>query len=271
MRQLGLDFITVLGMPPVEYVHLAADLGFSSIGLGLDPLPPNPHNYPAWTLRDPNLRRETKVALNDRGISLAVGEGFWVFPKADIRARASDLELMAELGAERINILSIDRDRDRSFDQLATLVEMADAIGLQSTVEFVPMLVISDLKTALDLIKHCGSPNLRLLLDAMHLTRSGASAADIAALDSNLIGYAQISDCKLGSSVEAYAQQAGADRLPPGEGDLPLADFIKALPKNYPLGLEIPMASAAQAGEGPRTRIQRCVDARRALLATIDQ
>ena len=42
---LGIEFLTVFGLHPVEFVHLAADLGCRHIGIGLSPLPINPHRY----------------------------------------------------------------------------------------------------------------------------------------------------------------------------------------------------------------------------------
>jgi hypothetical protein len=35
MNRLGLEMLTLLGMPPVEHVRLAADLGCVSISTGL--------------------------------------------------------------------------------------------------------------------------------------------------------------------------------------------------------------------------------------------
>jgi len=54
----------VFGLPPVEFVNLAADLGCQCISAGLTALPYNPHGYRAYSLRDDsNLRREMKAAM----------------------------------------------------------------------------------------------------------------------------------------------------------------------------------------------------------------
>ena len=64
MDRLALEFICVLGMPPVAYVELAAKLGIKRIGFAPSPIAANPHGYPAWDLRtDPALLGETKAAL----------------------------------------------------------------------------------------------------------------------------------------------------------------------------------------------------------------
>lgn len=268
MDRVGIEFITVFGLPPVEFVHLAADLGCRHIGLGLAPLFETPLNHPRWSLRDdPALRRELASALSDRGVSISLGEGFLILPEADIRHRAPDLDTLGELGARRINACSIDPDRSRSFDQLAALVEMAEAVGLETTLEFAPILAIPDLPTALAALDHVGRPGFRLLIDTLHLARAGLGPEDVAALDPSRIGYAQLCDAMLAFTPESYLKEAQFQRLPPGAGELPLREVLAALPRDIVIGLEVPMLAQAQAGVPPQERVGRCVEAARSLLA----
>jgi len=66
--------------------------------------------------------------------------------------------------------------------------------------------------------------------------------------------------------IEPYMEEALHERRAPGDGDLPLRDFLQAAPRDIPIGLEIPIRSEALAGIGPRDRMGRCVAAARALL-----
>lgn len=269
--RIGIEFISVLGLPPVQFVELAADLGCRRIGLALAPILQNHLDYPVWSLReDASLRREMSAAMADRAVAISLGDGFLIRPGADIRAAASDMDLMRNLGAARLNVVSIDPDRGRGLDQLAAFAEMAEARGLEATLEFVPGLPIGDLPTAMAAIAHVGKPNFRVLIDAMHLFRSGASAADVAALDPALIGYAQLCDVPLISRFDNYADEARYERLPPGEGELPLFDLIAALPRDTVVGLEIPMLNDAKTGAGPLQRMSRCVAAAQELLSRLD-
>lgn len=265
--RIAIEFISVMAMPPVEFVHLAADLDCRHIGLALAPISANPHNYPAWSLRDDRaLLRQTIGALGERGVSVSLGEGFLVRPGADVRDMGSDLEIMRELGAVRVNTLSIDPDRSRSLDQIALFAEMASALGFEATLEFLPGLDIGNLESALLAVRHVGRPDFRLLIDVMHLIRSGSSAADLAALDPEMIGYVQLCDVPLVSKHASYGEEARDDRLPPGRGELPLRAILSAVPEDVIVGLEVPMLSAAKAGIGPRERLQECVEATRKLL-----
>src|SRR5579862_2646319 len=102
MTSLSLDSLSVFGMPPVAFVDLAADLGCQYVSMAPAPGDCNPHDYPAWSLRDDrSLRRDLIAALAARGLSISIGEGPFVFPDRDVADFAADVELMAELGAPR--------------------------------------------------------------------------------------------------------------------------------------------------------------------------
>ena len=96
----------------------------------------------------------------------------------------------------------------------------------------------------------------------------GRKPAQIAALDPALIGYAQLCDAPLVSKAASYADEARHERLPPGEGELPLLDFVSVLPRDVIVGLEIPMLRQAERGVSPHDRLIGCVQGARDLLAT---
>jgi sugar phosphate isomerase/epimerase len=265
MSRLGIDFISVFGLPPVDFVNLAADLGCGYISLGLMPNDRNPHGYPAYSLADPALQRELKAALRDRGVALGNTEGFFVLPGRDVADYAPALDMMAGLGTERINTIGLDPDQGRCFDQLAALAELAGARGVQTTLEFVIGCPIGDLPSAVAAWRHVGRPDFKLLIDPMHLMRSGSGAADVAALEPGTVGYAQLCDCTRVAKDQMH--EARYERMVPGEGELPLGALVAALPRDVPIGLEIPQLSLAEAGVGPQERLGRCVAAARELLA----
>jgi sugar phosphate isomerase/epimerase len=272
MERLGIEFLSVFGMPPVEFVNLAADLGCRYISSGLGPAPYDPPTYPPFSLKDdPALRREMIVAMRDRDVSISLGEGMLVHPDSDVRDRAPDLEIMAELGVHRINTLSLDPEWNRSIDQFGMVVDMATAAGMETTMETSPGFTPQDLPTALEVIRAVGRPNFRLLVDTMHIVRGGATAADLAALDPDTVGYVQLSDVPLiPSGSSSYYEEAMFDRMVPGTGELPLLDILAALPRDLVIGIEVPNRAQAQAGLSPYERLGQCVAAARALLAQLD-
>lgn len=270
MSRLGIEMLTLLGMPPVEYVRLAGELGCVEVSTGLAGLPLSMFGlpdefYPPWSLRDdPALRREMKAAIADTGVKIGLAEGFRASAGDDIRACAADLDLFAELGALRLNAICMEDDLAMAKDKLAVLAEMAGERGMVFTIEFFPPTGITSLGAALEVIGHIGKGKARLLLDTMHLFRSGGTVAQVAALDPDLIGYVQLSDSRMAPWDETYMQTAMFARDVPGEGELPLRELIAALPKDVTISLEVPRLEALRSGP-PRNHAARCVAAARAL------
>lgn len=267
MNRLGIELLSVFGMNPVEHVALAADLGCTFISTGLTQLPFNPHGYAPWSLRDDAaLRRRLIAVMRDRGVSISLGEGFIIRPGIEMADFAADMEIMAELGAAYVNAASMDPDVSRTADQCAVLAELAGQQGIISTIELVPGSAAGNLAEALAIVRHVNRPDFRLLLDSMHVFRSGGTVEALQALDPVHIGYAQLCDVPMPASGQDYMREAMFGRLVPGKGDLPLAGFLAALPPDIPIGLEVPMLAQAEAGISPRERLQPAVDATRALL-----
>src|SRR5215207_5428887 len=99
INRLGIEMLTVLGMPPVDHVRLAGELGCVGISTGLTGLPLTMFGitdfapYPMWSLRDdPALRRETIAAMRDCGVHIALGEGFRARSDGDVRDFLGDLD-----------------------------------------------------------------------------------------------------------------------------------------------------------------------------------
>lgn len=267
LDNLSLEFISVFALPPVSHVDLAADLGCRFISLRLEPLPYNPEGYSLWSLRqDASLRRNTRAALVDRGIDISLAEGFAVRADKDVRALEADLDLFAELGAQRIATLGMDPDAARCLDQFAQLAEMAGARGIGTQLEFVPYRTIGNLDIALAAWRHVGRSDFQLTIDTMHFARSGGTPEALQSADRRAIGYAQLCDAALISPYTDYMEEACMDRRIPGEGELPLLEILRALPPVPVIGIEVPMLARAEAGQGPRERMTNAFAAARALL-----
>lgn len=271
MSELGIEFISVFGMPPVEFVELAAELGCPNISLGLSQMEYNPHDYPRYSLiEDAALRREIKAALAANGVTISLGENLPVQPGVDSRDewRAS-LDVLSEFGVRRINSVSFEADPGRNVEQYGLLAEVTAEYGVAPLIEFVPIFGIPDLPTALEVIRQVDRPNLGLIVDTMHVGRTGASTDALRAIPPELVGYVQLCDAPLRSDRD-YMDEAMHERMAPGEGELPLADYLRALPRDRIVSLEIPQRSLADAGVGPRERLGNCVSRARELLRTLD-
>ncbi|OMC18568.1 sugar phosphate isomerase/epimerase [Mycobacterium sp. SP-6446] len=267
MTELAVGFLSVFALPPVEFVGVAADLGCRHISTIVQGQPLVPLGFRPFSLKDPAERKELRAAMNDRGVTITLGDGFLVLPGADMRDFRSDLDTLAELGVPRINVVSLDPDLSHTFDQFAALTELGAQRDIETNVEPVPGLTVGDLPTAVAALEHVGRPDFRLLIDTMHLVRSGSGAADLSALEPGHIGYAQLNDTTLAPRLDNYMEEAMYERMVPGEGELPLRDILAALPPDIVIELEVPRRSLALAGVGPIDRLRPCVAAARRLLA----
>lgn len=280
MDRLGIEFISAMGMRPDDMVRMVADLGVSSLSISPQPITDNPHGYPAWNLvGDEALMKATKQALADCNVRVAQAEGFLIMPGVEVSASEPWLDAAAELSAPMINSVAIEPDRTRALDQFAALAEMAGKRGMKTMVEFMPMMIDpGNLVQALAFIADSGADSGRVMLDAMHYYRSGSQTSELAESDLSRIGYVQLCDVPMPQpgggtpeeTMQAYGEEARHNRLCPGEGDLPLADFLAALPRDLPVGLEVPMLAKAQAGTSPGEALKPCVEAAQNLLSGLD-
>jgi sugar phosphate isomerase/epimerase len=268
--RLGIEALSVFGLPPVEFVQLAADLGCRYITIFLQTATSVPLGYPPFSLRDDvALRKNILAAMDHCGVTISLGDGFIVLPGADMRSFRGDLDVLSELGVPRINVVSLDPDRSHTFDQFARLAELAAQRQIETVIEPVPGLTVGDLPTAVAALNHIARPDVRLLIDTMHLVRSGSNAHDLGAVDPCLIGYAQLNDTTLKPASGHYAEEAMYERMVPGEGELPLPEIVAALPGDIVIGLEVPRRSQALSGVEPIDRLRPCVEAARALMSAV--
>ena len=270
MSCLGIEFISVFGMPPVQLIELAAELGCQHITTAPQPIDYNPEHFSKFNfVEDAALRRETKAALKANDISISLGEGLVVLPNLDTQtAYAAALDAFAEIGIPRLNLCAMEPDRARAFDEMAKLAEMAAARGMVCVVEYAPVFAAKDLAAGLAALRHIGRDDCKILVDTMHAGRTGTSLAELSAIGDK-IGYIQLCDAPRVPVIPNYIEEAMFQRRVPGGGEMPLLALLTALPRNLVIGLEVPLRDQAEAGVTAKDRMRRCVAAARALLAQL--
>jgi sugar phosphate isomerase/epimerase len=266
--RLSIEFISGLGLPPAQFVALAARLGCRAIGLAPTPITGPLAGQESWTLRDnPALQAELKTALSEHGVTISLGEGFLIMPGRAIANAQADIAMMAELGAARLNVVVLEPDRPRALEEFGQFAEMAHRHGLPVTVEFMPAMALASLSQSLDFLRDVAAANAGVMVDAMHLFASGGTVAELAAAPPELILYAQLCDARLAGFYDGYFDDARCNRPAPGTGVLPLADFVAALPAACPIGLELPMLALAETGTPLDALLSSAIATARALLA----
>jgi sugar phosphate isomerase/epimerase len=184
-----------------------------------------------------------------RGIRLSNVSAYQFYPDVTWDHVAPAIDAAATLRAPIVVANGFDPDLGRFTGMLARYCEAAAAANIRVALEFLPYSAVRSLDDALRVIAETGAPNAGILLDALHLDRSGGVPADIARIPRERIVFAQLCDARRWSgprSDEALLTEARSARLPAGTGDLPLYDFLDALPHGTEIEYEVARADLAK-------------------------
>jgi len=247
-RPISLAHLTVLDTSPPELVTVAAAAGFRTIGIRLTATP-SVGVPPYDILSDGPIVRETLRRLADTGVSVLDTEFLRFEPDRPVGVPEGFLEVSARLGAKNVLVMSAEPDEARTIERLGELCDRAAQYGLHVCLEFAVYTGVRTLAHAASLLAKAKRSNASILIDALHFSRSGGVPAHVQQVDPALLRYAQICDAsahKPGpTDTPALIREARTGRLLPGEGVLPLAELVAALPAGAPLAIEAPCRATA--------------------------
>ncbi|MFV0407213.1 MAG: sugar phosphate isomerase/epimerase family protein [Propioniciclava sp.] len=257
---LGLSALTVLDIPPPETVSVAAAAGFDAVGIRVFPA----GDELAWPLiGDTPMLRETRRRFEDTGLICWDIEVLRLREDKTLDEQLSILDAGNALGARYVLVNVNDPDPGRRLDRLNLLSQEAAARGIVLAVEYMIFTEIKTLEAALALVESMDGPAV-VLPDSLHVARSGGTPEELATIPARRLAYAQLCDTvsKPAPATEEDALlEARVGRRFPGSGDLPLTEFVRALPPGTPLSVEAPVRDM------PLT--QRCVAALTSLRSVI--
>src|SRR5262245_52436126 len=186
---LSLAYITVGAAAPVEQIEAAAAAGFDAAGLRIVPL--SHLNIDYGVIGNRERIREINRARERTGVGVFDVEVFTLGEKTDIARLLPALETSAELGASFVQAVSEDPDAARAAATFAALCDAAGRFGLRVSLEFMRFRNLRTVEESLALLVAADRPNGGVLIDALHLARSGGTPAAVAALPRGRIAYMQ--------------------------------------------------------------------------------
>lgn len=255
---LSLAYLTVNGADPLQHIAVAAEAGYQAAGLRI--VPPRHLTGAPSVVGNVPLIREIKRACNDSGIALLDAEVVSLAPTTTRAELQAVVDVASELGFTFIQTVIEDPEQQRAAERLAELADLAAAARMRIALEFMRFRALTDLQLAMRLIRQVGRPNVQVLIDALHLARSGGTPEQVAALSPDSIALAQLCDAPADApSEDLLAQEARTARLYPGDGALPLDALLDALPDGVPLSVEVPNAAYESVSYAVRAR--RAIDA----------
>jgi sugar phosphate isomerase/epimerase len=272
-RPIILHQMSAFGASPLDLIALAADNGCEAISLfafdGASVLPPSNSGltYPAPIT--PDMKAEVQAALVRHDMRIDGIEFFPVTADVDLEHYRPALALGRELGARRAVSHIFILDDALAVDRMGALCDLAAAEGLALTAEFCPLTPGNpSLERARWLVDQIGRDNFGIGLDMLHVVRSGASAADLAALPARYFGIVQICDAHGTEPSNDYFADVH-NRLVPGTGDLPLVDLLNAIPANLPIEVEVPAAHRRAAGASAAQHVRDVIDGARTVIGRL--
>ncbi len=208
---------------PVETLLPAADAaGFRGVGIDW------------FSLRDAERRGVTVESLAESAAALgltwtdlsALGLG----PDADRdeKVAAAMARRCAALGIGLCGlVVSVPLD-DAVYGRIARCAEMFSADGVRLALEFVPYTEVRTLDVGRAVCERVGVEGCGIMVDTLHLMRSGGWAADVTDLDPSELAAVQIADA-VPTVPEDLPGESRETRLLPGEGAFDFPAFAAAL------------------------------------------
>ncbi len=255
---LALHHLSLRDIAPQDLPGIARDVGLSRISVFVAPPSADLDIFPR--VKPGRGLLAFTEACRATGVSVHNIDVFSLGPETRIETFAAALDLGAEIGADRLTALVQDPDLGRAAAISAELSEAAQSRGIKVSIEFMKFSALRSIRAGADFVANAGHPNLSLLVDPLHLMRTGGTISDVQAIDPAFIGAAQFCDGPLSAPANAFAE-AVEDRGIPGEGAFPLADFLAALSEDCPVDIEVPLKRLAEAGLTPLERAQRLLAA----------
>jgi sugar phosphate isomerase/epimerase len=248
-QSLYLCHLGFLHLPPAKFVRVACAAGFSSVGLRTKRAAPGgiEYNY------DPHHADTAHLVsiLDETNSSILYIETFDLKRKTDVQDALPMLEFGQAVGATRLSVSGGDTDFEIVAEKLAELVEIAKPHGISVDLEFMPFHCVKSLSDAIEVVCGYGPTGGHILLDMLHIVRSGTAPLEISQMDPELIGSFQICDGpkEKPATAEALIEEARGNRLLPGFGEFPIKEAMRSLPASVPIGAEVPRPSCSASSD----------------------
>lgn len=236
--------LTLAHVSAPRLVEIAAHAGYDAVTLNVGVGAPGA----AMPATNAPMLREVVSRLADTRLRVHDVAAGRLHQDTEIERFAPIFEAGALLRARYAVVVCEIADESRAVDRFGRLADRAAQHGIALALEFMAYSAVRSLADAIRLLRGVARPNAVLMLDALHLFRSGGTIGDVAAVPVEWIPYLQICDAPrvpASTSNEGLRREALTDRLFPGQGGLPLQPLLSALPSTIPLSIEAPVAGLA--------------------------
>jgi sugar phosphate isomerase/epimerase len=228
---------------PADFVSACAAAGWDACGIWFDAA--------TW---DNSVAREVRRRLDDTGLIALDMEPIFVTPAGD--HGDAMIEAAAAVGARNLLVVSRGVDDDQFADRFGELCDLAAAHGIGCSLEFMAFMSVRDLPQALAVLDRVNRPNGGVLIDNLHLARTGGTVAEVAAIAADRLPYLQLCDAPADAPDELVVEALDG-RLLLGDGHLPINELVDVLPAHTALSMEVRSSALRSAFPDPADRARQ--------------
>jgi sugar phosphate isomerase/epimerase len=213
---------------PLAYIEATIRAGYEGIGIRTNRSPGRAYNFnPIVGNRD--LERDVKNALKDSGLEVYDLYSFYLQPEMDWDILKPALEFGGEIGCKYALIIGDDPDWRRMVDTMGKIIDIIEPLGMKAAIEAFAT-ALTPMTTCLKFVADCKPRYVGMCLDPRQQFRDekGFDSLKPIGHDQHLIPYVQLND----SALEGNAG------VLPGEGVVPLYDYLAALPDDIDISVE---------------------------------
>ena len=229
LNSLAAGVIPELIKDPARFVEVTAVAGWKATGVWFD--------QESWSS---TTSREVKRRIDDNGLEAVDMEVIRLGRSIDTGEAL--IEAACEVGAKNILVVSSLHSSEETAEQLSHLCSLAKAGDITICLEFMKFTSVKSLSDALEVVKLVDAPNVGILLDLLHVIRSGTTFKEIKACDPKLFPYAQWCDGTaqpVGLSDSELIIDALDARLIPAQGKLDALKFESLFDTDVPFSIEV--------------------------------
>ena len=214
---------------PMDYIYATKNAGYEGIGIRLYRAPGRTYNFNP-ILGFPALMRDVKKAIPDLGLEMYDIYSYYLQPTMEWDLILPSLDYAGELGAKYLLVIGDDDEWNRMLDNMGKICEKLKPMGIRVCVEAYANK-LTPLAKAVKFCEDTREHNVGICMDPRQGYRDEKEQSSVLlkAVDRELLPYAQINDST------PYGSSNG---LLPGEGTVPLFEYLAALPQGIDISTE---------------------------------
>jgi len=232
---------------PLAYIDATVKAGYEAIGIRTYRAPGRNYNFNP-IVGNKDLERDVRTALKDSGLEVYDLYSFYLQPEMQWDLVKPALEFGGEIGCKYVLIIGDDPNWNRMVETMATMVDFIEPRGMKAVIEDFAT-ALTPLSTCIKFVADCKPRYVGHCLDPRQGYRDEKGFESLKELDMSLVPYVQLNDQALG----------GAQGVLPGEGFVPLYDYLDALPADIDISVEaqIPPGNVYTGAEWAKISVER--------------